>query len=219
MIRDVHPGSGSRIWILGFLPIPDPGVKKAPYPVPDPQHCQFLWTLDQFCCCLPAPADYKKEIFWNKKTFLIIKKDLMLSTNAIVLVSNLHGSALIINLSWRIRIPEGWRIALSFLPPKKYSWFKSLAILWRAWGFFVTSKLSFSKSFLSVVCSVADPGSGAFLTPGSGIRNRVFPDPGSRIPDPKPIFLRAYSSDNFLSKKFYNSLKMGPDFFLKHFKN
>jgi hypothetical protein len=39
----------------------------------------------------------------------------------------------------------------------------------------------------------ADPGSGAFLTPGpgSGIRSRFFPDPGSRIPDPKPIFLRA----------------------------
>jgi hypothetical protein len=36
--------------------------------------------------------------------------------------------------------------------------------------------------------SVADPGSGAFLTPGSGIRNRFFPDLGSRIPDPKPIF-------------------------------
>ncbi len=34
--------------------------------------------------------------------------------------------------------------------------------------------------------SVADPGSGAFLTPGSGIRNSFF-----RIPDPKPIYLRA----------------------------
>jgi hypothetical protein len=36
--------------------------------------------------------------------------------------------------------------------------------------------------------SVEDPGpgSGAFLTPGSGIRNRFFriPDPGFRIPDP-----------------------------------
>jgi hypothetical protein len=44
-----------------------------------------------------------------------------------------------------------------------------------------------------VVDSVSDPdpGSGAFLTPGSGIRNRFFPDPGSRIPDPKAIFLRA----------------------------
>jgi hypothetical protein len=29
-----------------------------------------------------------------------------------------------------------------------------------------------------------DPGSGAFLTPGSGIRNRFLPDPGSQIPDP-----------------------------------
>jgi hypothetical protein len=29
-----------------------------------------------------------------------------------------------------------------------------------------------------------DPGSGAFLTPGSGIRNGFFPDPGSRITDP-----------------------------------
>jgi hypothetical protein len=28
-----------------------------------------------------------------------------------------------------------------------------------------------------------DPGSGAFLTPGSGIRNRFSPDPGSWIPD------------------------------------
>ncbi len=36
-----------------------------------------------------------------------------------------------------------------------------------------------------------DPGSGSFLTPGSGIRIRFFPDPASRIPDSKPIFLRA----------------------------
>jgi hypothetical protein len=33
MIRDVHPPrSGSQIRILLFLPIPDPGVKKAPDP-------------------------------------------------------------------------------------------------------------------------------------------------------------------------------------------
>jgi|LakMenEpi03Aug12_release.lakeMendotaPanAssembly.Ray.scaffolds.fasta_scaffold1521903_1 hypothetical protein len=34
----------------------------------------------------------------------------------------------------------------------------------------------------SVLASVADPdpGSGAFLTPGSGIRNRFFQDPGSQ---------------------------------------
>jgi hypothetical protein len=44
MIWVVHPGSGSRIWILTLYPsgIPDPGVKKAPDPevkkAPDPQH-------------------------------------------------------------------------------------------------------------------------------------------------------------------------------------
>jgi hypothetical protein len=32
MIQFVHPGSGSRIRILIFLPIPDTGVKKAPDP-------------------------------------------------------------------------------------------------------------------------------------------------------------------------------------------
>jgi hypothetical protein len=37
MIRVVH--TGSRIRILIFLSIPDPGVKKAP----DPQHCHFFY--------------------------------------------------------------------------------------------------------------------------------------------------------------------------------
>jgi hypothetical protein len=47
-----------------------------------------------------------------------------------------------------------------------------------------------------------DPGSGAFLTPGSGsgIRNRFFS--GSRIPT--PYFLEL--SDKFLGKKFFTSL-------------
>ncbi len=45
------------------------------------------------------------------------------------------------------------------------------------------------KVFISVLqIRIRDPGSGAFLTPGSGIRNGFFPDPGSRIPDPKTIF-------------------------------
>ncbi len=57
-----------------------------------------------------------------------------------------------------------------------------------------------------------DPG------PGSGID--FFPDPGSRIPDlrsriPNPYFLEL--SDKFLCKKFYNSLKTGPNF-LQHLK-
>jgi hypothetical protein len=53
------------------------------------------------------------------------------------------------------------------------------------------------------------------LTPGSGIG--FFPDPGSRIADPNPYFLEL--SDKFLGKKFYNSLKTGPHFFLQHLKN
>jgi hypothetical protein len=44
-----------------------------------------------------------------------------------------------------------------------------------------------SGSTTLVVASVADPdpGAGAFLTPGpgSGIRNKFIPDPGSRMPD------------------------------------
>ncbi len=81
-----------------------------------------------------------------------------------------------------------------------------------------------TKSFNTVpvkwipLCSVADPnpGSGAFLTPGSGsgIRNRFYPDPGSI---PNPYFWEL--TDKFLAKKFYNFLKTGPNFFLPHFKN
>ncbi len=57
-----------------------------------------------------------------------------------------------------------------------------------------------------------DSGSGAFFTPGLGSGISLF-----RIPDPKAIFLEL--SDKFLGKKFYNSLKTGPNFFLQHFKN
>ncbi len=54
-----------------------------------------------------------------------------------------------------------------------------------------------------------DLGSGAFLTPGSRIRNRFFPDPGSRIPDPGSqthIFESLVTI--FLGKKFCNFLKI-----------
>jgi hypothetical protein len=77
-----------------------------------------------------------------------------------------------------------------------------------------TGRFSYEK--FNVLNSVEDPdpGSGAFLTSGSGIRNRFFPYLGSRIPNP---YLRELS-DNFLGKKFYNSLKIGPNFFLQHLK-
>ncbi len=61
--------------------------------------------------------------------------------------------------------------------------------------------------------------SGAFLTldpdPGSGIGFFRIPDLGSRIPTPYLLEL----SDKFLGKKYYNSLKTGPNFFLQHLKN
>jgi len=43
------------------------------------------------------------------------------------------------------------------------------------------------------------------------IRDIFFPNPGSRIPNP---YFRELN-DNFLSKKFYNSLEIGPNFFFK----
>jgi hypothetical protein len=51
--------------------------------------------------------------------------------------------------------------------------------------------------------------------PGSGIGFFRILDLGSQIPT--PYFLEL--SDKFLGKKFYNSLKAGPNFFLQHIKN
>ncbi len=59
-------------------------------------------------------------------------------------------------------------------------------------------------------------GYSAFLTPGSRIQNRFFS--GSRISDPGS---QPYIFENLLTilvKKFYNSLKIGPNFFLQQFK-
>jgi hypothetical protein len=58
-----------------------------------------------------------------------------------------------------------------------------------------------------------DPGSDAFLTPGSGIGFFRISDPGSQT----HIFESFVTI--FLCKKFYNSLKIGPTFFLQLFKN
>jgi hypothetical protein len=52
------------------------------------------------------------------------------------------------------------------------------------------------------------------MDPGSGIGFFWIPDVGSRIPNPYFSEL----GDNFLGKMFYNSLKIGPHFFLQHFK-
>ncbi len=67
---------------------------------------------------------------------------------------------------------------------------------------------------LMLIASFADPdpGSCAFLAPGSGIRNRFLPDPGS-----KPIFLVSLMTF-FVVKSSTIPLKIGPNFFLQHFK-
>ncbi len=72
------------------------------------------------------------------------------------------------------------------------------------------------------LCCGSWSGIRCFLTPGSGIRNRFFQDFGTRIPEPGSWIPNPYFwelSDNFWSKKFYNSLKIGSIFFLEHFKN
>jgi hypothetical protein len=60
-------------------------------------------------------------------------------------------------------------------------------LIFAHWPFVASTTVKNWQSLLlltSLLHSVADPGSGAFLTPGSGIG--FFP-----IPDPKPIYLRA----------------------------
>ncbi len=74
------------------------------------------------------------------------------------------------------------------------------------------SKSFRSKSRHTQCCG---SGSGAFLAPGSGIRNRFFPEPGSRIPNP---YIWEHV-ENLFGKNFNNSLKIGPNFFLQHFIN
>ncbi len=59
-----------------------------------------------------------------------------------------------------------------------------------------------------------DPGSGAFR-PWTWIRDLEQVFSGSQIPT--PYFLEL--SDKFLGKKFYNSLKTGPNFLIQHLKN
>jgi hypothetical protein len=55
-----------------------------------------------------------------------------------------------------------------------------------------------------------DPGYGAFLTPVSGIRNRFFPNPGSQTNTFESLV-------TIFWVKSSNSMKIGPNFFLRHF--
>jgi hypothetical protein len=85
-------------------------------------------------------------------------------------------------------------------------------------------KIALNCEKMLVKSSIADPdpGSVAFLTLGSGIRNtgRFFPDPGSGITDPGSRTQNFESLVTiFLGIKFYDSFKIGPNFFLNNFKN
>jgi hypothetical protein len=72
-------------------------------------------------------------------------------------------------------------------------------------------------NLLFLFSSVEDPGSMPLwpLDPGYEIQNRFFLDHGSRIPNPYLLKL----NDNFLGRKFFNSLYTGPKFFLHMFEN
>jgi hypothetical protein len=62
-------------------------------------------------------------------------------------------------------------------------------------------------------CCGSGSGIRCFFDPWTRIRKRFFLDPGSQI----HIFDSLVT--NFSGKKFYNSLKTGPNFFLQNFKN
>jgi hypothetical protein len=91
--------------------------------------------------------------------------------------------------------------------------------LWFLFFHFLTSYFTFWR-FIYVLFPVLririrDPVPFWPLDPGSGIGFFRIPDLGSRIPNP---YFRELS-DNFLGKQFYNSLKIGSNYFLQHFKN
>ncbi len=72
--------------------------------------------------------------------------------------------------------------------------------------------LYFTYKYSVLRIRIRDPVPFLPLDPGSGIG--FFPDLGSRIPN--PYFWEL--SDNFLGKSSKNSLKIGPNFFLRHLK-
>jgi hypothetical protein len=82
-----------------------------------------------------------------------------------------------------------------------------------------TGRKSDQKQCCGSGSGIRDPGSGAFLTPGSGIRNRFFPDPGSRISDPGSQDHIFKSFDNFLGKKVLYIFENWPKFFSSALQN
>jgi hypothetical protein len=86
IIRDVHPGY--RILIIFFF-IPDPGVRKAPDPDPDPQHCTHLldfWLI---------PIRCEQTVFKCKQS--LIKCTHNFPTPSAILTQNLKSNDLYID--------------------------------------------------------------------------------------------------------------------------
>jgi hypothetical protein len=88
MIRDVHPGSGSRIRILTFYPsqIPDPGVKKAPDPG---SGSATLGTTVEYRTCLPHgklkfESQTGRKIFSHRLTPFLLRKSFVRNTGSIL---------------------------------------------------------------------------------------------------------------------------------------
>jgi hypothetical protein len=80
--------------------------------------------------------------------------------------------------------PDPWLVKVTDEGDEiRHAWYQ-----WVVFVLFFQVKIGDDSSFRPVLrIRIRDPRSGAFLTPGSGIRNRFL-----RIPDPKPIFLRAF---------------------------
>jgi hypothetical protein len=69
-------------------------------------------------------------------------------------------------------------------------------------------------------CCGSGSGIRCLFDPWIGIRNRFFPDPGSRISDPgSQTHIFESLVKVFWAKNLNNSLKIGPNFFPQHFKN
>ncbi len=87
------------------------------------------------------------------------------------------------------------------------------ALSWQHPWIRLCSLISFHCPLCHIYSQCCGSGSGAFLTPGSGIRNRFFPDP--QIPNP---FFESFVPI-FWAKSSIILWKLFQFFFLQHFKN
>jgi hypothetical protein len=117
------------------------------------------------------------------------------------------------------------RISLVLKSAIKRPWTGILVFNNRNWTSSLTErKMIMHSTVYTAGLRIRSQGSGAFLTPGSEVRDPKYifsgsrtSEPGSRIPDPNQYFWEL--SGNFLDKEYYIFLWIGSDFFLYLFKN